>query len=272
MNPGIFQLRQTAYTPTIDAMRIDSTPYRRFAILAAAGTIALAACGSDSTADSPATTTTTTLVGAAAGASESETTLAPTSTAVSDSVPPVTEAPATAPPETAALDEATSTTDPPNPGDCLVGIWELRSQEFLDELTTTFGDGVPTDWQHVGGVYLVTINADGTYLGERDAWQFRIATPEGAIVTTTTSSDPGTYEVDENIITFNDLPSEATVKLQLESGGTLVDLPIGGTQTVDTDSLSGAGEFTCIGDILTTALVDEAYPDGVKATFDRTTS
>jgi hypothetical protein len=72
--------------------------------------------------------------------------------------------------------------------------------------------------------------------------------------------------------TFNDLPSEATVKLQLDSGGTLVDLPIGGTQTVDTDSLSGAGEFTCGGGVLTTALVDEAYPDGISATFDRATS
>ncbi len=43
----------------------------------------------------------------------------------------------------------------------------------------------------------------------------------------------------------------------------------GDAQTVDTDSLSGSGEFTCVGDILTTALIDEAYPDGIEATFDR---
>ncbi|RLE18317.1 MAG: hypothetical protein DRJ50_13175 [Actinobacteria bacterium] len=63
---------------------------------------------------------------------------------------------------------------------------------------------------------------------------------------------------------------DATIKLQIEVGGVLQDLPIlPESQTFGSESVSGSGEFTCDGDVLTTALVDEEYPDGIKATFDR---
>lgn len=246
-------------------MRTTSSRSRRIFGLAIAGMLLLAACGSDEEAGDTATTTST-LLGAESGSGGGA---APEDSAAPD----VTDPPATEPATTDPAVTEPPETVPPSASGCLVGVWELRSQEFLDEIVTTFADGVAIDWQHVGGEYLVTMNGDGTYLGERKEWQFRIATPEGALVTTITSADPGTYEVEESIIHFNDLASEATVKLQIEVDGVLQDIPVvPDSQTVDTDSLSGSGEFTCEGDVLTTALIDEEYPDGIKATFDRTTA
>lgn len=241
--------------------------------------LALAACGSDEdssggaalttvvderdgdTAEATTSTTSTTLALVGGGASSGTDTTAPPAT--------------TAAPETTTTELVTTTTEPPNPGDCLVGVWRLRSQEFLDAIIATIpadiaGSGLQS-WTHESGEYLMTLGADGSYLGERKAWTHRISTAEGALITTIDSTDPGTYSVDGNNISINDPGSPATVTLQFDDGSGPQSLPFGGTQTVGADAVSGTGTFTCEGDVLSATILDlpDAPPEGFTATWDR---
>ena len=106
-------------------------------------------------------------------------------------------------------------------------------------------------------------------LGERKEWQLRLETPDGALVTTISSEDPGTYTATESEIAVSDAGGEATVRLQIDVGGTLQDLPTGGNQTVGADALSGEGTYVCSGDVLTLNVVDEGFPDGLEAVWNR---
>ncbi|MAT06252.1 MAG: hypothetical protein CL424_14535 [Acidimicrobiaceae bacterium] len=146
---------------------------------------------------------------------------------------------------------------------CLTGIWRLRSQEFLDEIIRVAGQGQDITMTHRSGEYRVTLRDDGTYTGRRDQWQFASGTAQGTIVTTIDSTDPGSWSSSGDQLTISDPGSPATVRIQLEVGGQLQDLPLGmGSQTVGSDAISGTGTFTCEENVLTTTY------DGITATFD----
>jgi hypothetical protein len=255
----------------------------RNAVIVATLALTAAACGSDDDGDvlsggggatsaTSSTTTeveestdtvdasTTTTIGGGAATTDPTTTTSTTTTTTTTSTTTTT---------------TTTTTVPPAPGECLIGTWSLRSQEFLDEIAAAIPPemtgGAAVDWKYVSGEYLITMNADGTTRGQRLAWTHRLSTPQGALVTTIDSDDPGTYTVDGNAITVLDSASEATVRLQIEIGGVLQDLPIGGTQTVGTDAISGSGTFECAGDVLSITVTDlpDAPPGGITVTLDR---
>lgn len=146
---------------------------------------------------------------------------------------------------------------------CLTGIWRLRSQAFLDEITRVAGQGQGIGITHRSGEYRITLRDDGTYLGERDQWQFSLNSPQGALVTTIDSADPGTWTSTGNNITISEPGSTATVSLQVEVGGQLQAIPLGaGNQSVAGDAISGTGTFTCEDEVLTTTY------EGVTAEFD----
>ncbi len=70
---------------------------------------------------------------------------------------------------------------------CLVGTWSLRSDAFLDQIVAAAGSGQISDISHVGGDYLITLNADvGT----------------GAI------SGEGTYECTGDVLVVNVVDAE----------------------------------------------------------------
>ena len=165
--------------------------------------------------------------------------------------------------------EAATTTTAGDVGACsLVGVWRLRGQEFFDSIADASGaDG---DFSHVSGSYLVEMRADGTSVGTRQAWTFRIATAEGAIVMTITSEDPGTWTADaERIEVIETGGTEALVSMAIEVNGQLMPMPVGSQVPVDTAGFQGAGAYTCVGDVLTIFVEDEAIP--VTAVFDRET-
>ena len=228
------------------------------------GALVLAACGSESDSagggslSTLTSTTTTTTIAGVGGAGAADTT-----------VPPTTADPATTTTELVT----TTTTIEPDPAACLIGVWSLRSQEFLDEIVTSIaGDvGDVQSWTHESGDYLMTLNDDGTYLGERKSWTHRISTAEGALITTIDSTDPGTYSVDGNTISINDPGSPATVSILFDDGSGPQSLPFGGTRQVDTAAVSGTGTFTCDGDVLTVNIADlpDGPPGGFDATWDR---
>lgn len=224
--------------------------------------------GADETSSTTTSTTTSTTV--ALGQA--------TGTAESPSEPSATEPPATTEPTatttttTAPTTAPTTTTNPPSAADCLVGTWSLRSQEFLDEIVTTLPiDAGLSEWSHVSGDYLITLAADGTTRGQRLAWTHRIATPQGALVTTIDSDDAGTYTVDGNTISVTDGGGDATVSLALEVGGVLQPLPFGNQQTVQAPAVSGTGTFECSGDLLSIVINDlpDGPPGGFRARMDR---
>jgi hypothetical protein len=272
---------------------MSRTTSRAISLLTVAVLTAVASCSSDDPSDGSATngtitaTTTTTAGGSdtPADGSTEDTSSQPTdpstdsavpsstttsTTIVADSGGGVSPTTTTEPPAETTTSTTTTTTTPPAAGECLTGVWRLRSQEFLDEIIAIAGTPELTDWTFVGGEYLVTLGADGTYRGERKAWQTRIATAQGAIITTISSDDAGTYTVDGNQLSIADSGGPADVTLQLDTGGGVQDLPIGGQQTVGTDAISGTGTYECTGDVLAVTLVDYPGTTGdFTVTFDR---
>lgn len=172
-----------------------------------------------------------------------------------DSPPPSTAPPTTVP-------DTTTTTTTTVPDECgLVGVWRLRDQEFFDQIAAATGTGAAITYE--SGNYFFDINADGTAVGRRDAWSFRVASAEGDLITEITSTDPGTWSADGSILDFVAGSGEATVKLWIDAGGQLISLP---AQNVEPqDAIGGSAEYTCEGDVLRTVEVET----GMFSTFDR---
>jgi len=147
-------------------------------------------------------------------------------------------------------------------GECLVGTWVLRSQEFLDQLASA--SGATGSFSYRSGEYRVVINEDETYTGFRDQWSFAIASPEGTLVSMIDSVDPGTWKTDEaeTLLTFEDFGGVATVTFSFEVGGQIVQVPIQ-PRPVEGTSLQGTAPYTCEGDVIVATF------NGVTGTLDR---
>ena len=198
--------------------------------------LVLAACGGEA----ESTTTTATEIEA--------TTTAPTTTT-------------TAPTTTVA--ETTTTVAVSGGADCVVGTWEFDSQAFVDGLLEQFGDDAPGEVSFGGGSYLIELGEDGTMSAVRDNWQFRFETAEGAIVNTIDGTDSGTYTVEGDMMTVTTTESNASVTVQAEVDGELVDLPFGGAQTIDQDTFTGTGQYECNDDTLSVTF------EGVTTVLER---
>jgi hypothetical protein len=221
---------------------------RRAAVVATISMI-LAACGSS--ADS---TTTTEVV---AGGGAAETTVADTTTT-------------TVAPTTTAVPTTTTTEAVLAGSDCLVGSWELDSAAFIEQIFSAASEGETgfeelgeVEISHGGGAFLVTMNADGTYVGDRDNWQIRIGADEGTFVNTLDGEEAGTWSVDGDQLSVTSESSTITISFAAEVDGELLELPFSGTQTVTTREFGGTGPFTCTDDTL------EATFEGSTSTFTR---
>ncbi|RLE16541.1 MAG: hypothetical protein DRJ50_14925 [Actinobacteria bacterium] len=53
------------------------------------------------------------------------------------------------------------------------------------------------DIAYRSGEYRVILREDGSYTGMRDQWQFGTSTPQGTLVTTIDSTDPGTWNASD---------------------------------------------------------------------------
>ena len=166
---------------------------------------------------------------------------------------------------------APTTTGPEASGTCdLPGSWELRSQPFLDQLVEAAEAPPGTSFEHVGGRYVIDLNADGTYVGHRMEWTIRAATREGALLFAITSDDPGTWEADDTTLSVVDFgTSTAEVEIWIEINGELIPAPfsdLAGAE-VASEPFSGSGTYVCVDDVLTV----ETEIDGFELTsvFDR---
>lgn len=208
---------------------------RRDMVIAAAFVTLLAACGGDDAATTTSTVASSDV--ATTTAAETTTTMAPTTT--------------TAAPTTTAAATASA--------DCLVGTWELDSEAFISQIFATeaetgFEELGEVEISHGGGAFLVTMNSDGTYVGDRDNWQIRIGTEEGTFVNTLDGEESGNWSVEGNLLTIASVSSTIDVSFAAEIDGELQELPFGSSQTVASRELGGTGQFTCDGDSLEVVL------------------
>ena len=223
---------------------------RRTAIIVATLVLAAACSSSD---DGAAEETTTT--GAAIGSSEqetaSETTTSTTAVTTTSSTTTSTTVPAAA------------------SGDCVVGTWEQRGDEFIEAIGEAFMtvddpalEGATLEF--VEGSYRVDMGADGSMRSVRDNWTMQITTAEGGLRLVLEGEETGTYSVDGDVIEIDLDDSTVEVSQFLVLGDTVTPVPGGTTTSVDVEGLNGSGMFTC-DDVVLAVNVE----DGVPATFDR---
>ena len=209
-----------------------------------------AACSSSEDGASDATTTTT---AAAVSESSDTTTAVETTTTTSTTTATTTEPDAQA---------AAS-------GECVVGTWEQRAQEFIDAIAETFiavddplFEGATLEF--VEGSYQVEFGADGSMLSVRDNWTMQITTSEGGLRTVLEGEESGTYSVAGDVMTIDLDDSAVEVSQFLVLGDTVTPVPGGTTTSVDVEGLGGSGTFTCDDAVLAVQV-----EGGVPANFDR---
>lgn len=146
--------------------------------------------------------------------------------------------------------------------DCVPGEWRLREQDFLSQLTATFGQGA--SMTHTGGQYLISMGDDGSYTGRRDNWTFDITLEGQTLQIFINSVETGTWivDVDQENMTVDEFTSDATVRLSINGQ------PVpGGAQQVESPGFGGSGTYECSGDLLTVTVVDAGT--SITATLDR---
>ena len=141
-------------------------------------------------------------------------------------------------------DLATTVTVEVDEADCLVGQWRLREQDLLDQISSLAGGGAVT---HLGGQYLITFEEDGSYVGQRAAWNLFI--PESSIKILIDSIENGTWIVDAAAmrLAVNETSSSATVSMTI--GG--LSIP---DQQFNAPGFGGEGTYECSGEVMTTTL------------------
>lgn len=198
-------------------------------VMVALAALTLSACGGgDDTADEESTTT---------AAPATTTTMATTTTEAT----------------TTTTEPPTTTTTQAEAGACLVGTWDLDSEDFVQQLADGMADAAgagEVTVSFVGGSYTVTMSEDGTFAAERDEWSFEAATSEGAFRITIDGVDTGMWAVDGDTLTISDVESGSTVKAQAVVNGELVDLPGGTVPVADSDALGASSTYECSGDVL----------------------
>lgn len=223
---------------------------RRTAIIVAILLLAASCSSSDDGASDETTTTTAAGESSESGvAAETTTTTAVTTTSTSTTA---------AEPEPVAAG-----------GECVVGTWEQRSQEFIEAIAETF---VPEDDPlladatilFVEGSYQIEMGADGSMVSVRDNWTMEFSSPEGGLRTTLDGEETGTYAVDGDVLSISLEDSTVEVSQAFVLDGTVTPAPAGFTQSVSVEGLDGSGTFTCDDEVLAVQV-----EGGVPATFDR---
>lgn len=162
--------------------------------------------------------------------------------------------PATTDPTDATAPSSSEPSDTGSPTECsLVGTWRLRDQTFFDELARLMGDelsAVGGSIEYVSGDYVIEVNDDGTVWSRRQAWSFRVGSPQGSMVVVISSDDPGVWSATDHTLTIDESASNAVVSLYVEVDGQLTPLPVGTSIPVNTEAMSGAGTYECIDDVL----------------------
>lgn len=207
--------------------------------------IALVACGGDSATTTAAETTQPSDGGQATATTTTE---APTTT--------TTEPP------------TTTTTTPPEPSasECLVGSWNLDSENFVETLMEAMGPELPGELQTADGTYVIEMSADGTFTSIREGWGYRIVSPQGTMLVQIDGTETGTYAAEGDTLTVNVTDGEASVSMGMEVDGEIQDLPFPMEMDLPSDTVEGTGQFECTNATLTVTVAADG-PNGEELNF-----
>lgn len=168
---------------------------------------------------------------------------------------------------TAATSSSSTTAAPDASGplsDCVVGVWELDSQAFFDDLFAEISEaeGVGA-FSFVDGRYLLTVGADGSIVNERDQWTFAVEADGSELQMRLSSRQTGTYTIENDVLSTTMQAGEPpTVEMLLD--GEPFDIP-GGVVPIEPPEAEFTGAtVACNGDMLT------ATASGFTTTWIRT--
>lgn len=133
-------------------------------------------------------------------------------------------------------------------GDCLVGTWVLRSEEFFELMGGGLGE-------FRGGEYRIEIAANGTFRTVKDAWSYVVDAGSARIIVEQSGSTTGTWVVEDEVITVEDQGGDVTVTQTVEGNATI---PVPNAHRTFNDALNGSLDYDCEGDVWTMAAGDRA--------------
>lgn len=175
---------------------------------------------------------------------------------------------ASVPTTTGGVDETTTTAAEMATGgpDCLVGIWELDDQAFVQNFDSIFADaGMPeADVTALDGSFTVDLGADGTLRATRDGWGFRVDTGEGVFILEVTGTETGTWSADDSTFAVETDTSDLDINTSVEIDGEVVQMPSDIQPEFEIPAgVATDSAYTCSSDVLT--LTNE----GVESTLNR---
>jgi hypothetical protein len=220
---------------------------RRIVILLGVLALVAAACGSNSADDT--TVPTTTVAGDQAGETATSEPDA-TTTTLSSTTTAATTTTASATTTVAASGGLES---------CVVGTWELDSQEFFDTLLSSLPEDEQVgEFMFVDGAYLLIVEADGTFRSVRDGWTFGAESEDGEVVLRISDEQTGTYSLDGSVLTTR-LEAGTPAEIEIIVDGVALDLP-GGRAPFEPPAAEFEGAVvSCDGDVMSSAASDEPF-------------
>lgn len=138
---------------------------------------------------------------------------------------------------------------------CVVGVWELDSQLFLDQLGSVYPAEFPdVGIEHTGGTFTIELDADGSVSGTRSGWTLTIGAGEGRLVYSIDAQDTGTYSLDSSggtLAVTLEPASVPQVTTQVQVDGVLETLDVGPSAFELPDAAQNpSGTFSCSDDRL----------------------
>ena len=189
------------------------------------------------------------LVVAACSSSTSDSTTSPPPTTTVDGEPSTTSAPTTTAAATSTIAEGELS--------CIVGVWELDSTAFFEEVAADLGGEAPEGpFVFVGGVFRLELRGDGTVVDEREDWTFGQISDDGVFEVAVSDRRVGTYTFDGATLAAETEPvGERSIAILLD--GEPLELPENLVSAFEPPELSLIdAEITCSGDTMS-AVVDE---------------
>lgn len=171
---------------------------------------------------------------------------------------------------TTTVAAATTTTESASSGqggggpDCLVGTWELDTDNFVDQMISLMSAEDELEVDDISGTdgkYEVTMDSNGTWSGVREDWGFMITSSEGSFTIELNGTDSGVWSATSDSLTITVEESDTTVSATVEVDGETFPLPQSPVEVPE--SIATDSDYSCDGDTLT------VMNDGVTTILNR---
>lgn len=165
-----------------------------------------------------------------------------------------------APDQTSTTAAATTTAPGATGGSsCIEGQWIFASDTFVEVMNSMMSETemadaevLPTD-----GTYLVTLDSDGTFTGERENWGFSVVSSEGTFVISIDGTETGTWSADDSTLTVSVASSDVEVTARAEVDGQTINLP--NSPVAVPETIAQASAYECSSSTLTVTTDDIAF-------------